>query len=250
MMAWPTRNNNSTISEAAFQWTDAELENWRTEHLKQPETFLLSPSPDPSTTARTPTARPLSYNYQFQLPSTQFPSMPVALGAMLSPTPSSSYLGPSTIKRSINNHSPRSVPTHATHTAPSPASLYDARCPSPWDDLPVSTPIIKETFQLDEASNGHNQTKMPCRSRQRGAKRKCVFSSFPLGCNHLTHMLNTPRIGRTIITEPSNANGRAVNMTVYSHAKVCSCDTSRLSISIHVLSSVPGATMLRVDGRI
>ncbi|OQD69593.1 hypothetical protein PENPOL_c002G05288 [Penicillium polonicum] len=172
MMAWPTRNTNSTISEAAFQWSDAELENWRTEHLKRPETLLLSPSPDPSTTTRTPTARPLSYNYQFQLPSTQFPSTQVVLGAMLSPTPSSSYIDPSTIKRSIHNHSPRSVPTQAAHTVPSPASLYDARCPSPWDDLPVSTPIMKETLQLDEASNGHSQTKMPCRSRQRGAKRK------------------------------------------------------------------------------
>lgn len=187
MMAWPTRNNNSTISEAAFQWSDAELDNWRTEHLKQPETLLLSPSPDPSTAARTPTARPLSYNYPFQLPSTQFPSMPVALGAMLSPTPSSSYLGPSTIKRSIHNHSQRSIPTQATHTVLSPASLYDARCPSPWDDLPVSTPIINETLQLDEASNGHNQSKRPCRSSQRGAKRKCVFSSFPLEeCNRRT----------------------------------------------------------------
>ncbi|CAI7598482.1 unnamed protein product [Penicillium viridicatum] len=172
MMAWPTRNNNSSMSEAAFQWSDAELENWRTEHLKRPETLLLSPSPDPSTTTRTPTGRPLSYNYQFQLPSTQFPSTQVVLGAMLSPTPSSSYLDPSTIKRSIHNHSPRSVPTQAAHTVPSPASLYDARCPSPWDDLPVSTPIIKETLQLNEASNGHSQTKLPCRSRQRGAKRK------------------------------------------------------------------------------
>lgn len=63
-------------------------------------------------------------------------------------------------------------------------------------------------------------------------------------------MLNTPRLGRTIITEPSNANGRAANMTVYSRAKVCSCDTSRLSISIRALSSVHGATTLRVDGRI
>lgn len=177
-MAWPTRNNKSIISEAAFQWSDAELDNWRTEHLKNPETLLLSPSPDPSTAARTPTARPLSYNYQFQLPSTQFPSTPVAPGAMLSPTPSSLYLDPGAIKRSVNNHSPRSVPTQATHTAPSPASLYDVGCSSPWDDLPVSTPIIKETPQLDEASNGHNQTRMPGRSRQRGAKRKCVFSSF------------------------------------------------------------------------
>lgn len=178
-MAWPPRNNNPTISEAAFQWSDAEFEIWKTEHLKQPETLLMSPSPDPSTAARTPITRPLSYNYLFQLPPTQLPSTPVALGSTLSPTPSSSYLDPSTIKRPIHNHT-RSVPTQATHTVPSPASLYDARCPSPWDDLPVSTPIIKETLQLDETNNGHSQGKMPCRSRQRGAKRRCVFSSFLL----------------------------------------------------------------------
>lgn len=188
MMAWPTRNNNSIIPESAFPWTNAESENWRTEYLKQPETLFMPPSPDSSTMSRPPTARPPSYNYQLQLPSapvpytqfpsTEFPSTPIALGTMLSPTPSSSYLDPSTFKRSINNHSPRSVPTQATNTVLSPASLYDTRCPSPWDDLPVSTPIIKETLPSDEASKEPSETKRPCRSRGRAAKRKCVFSLF------------------------------------------------------------------------
>ncbi|KAJ5472943.1 hypothetical protein N7530_006944 [Penicillium desertorum] len=177
MMAWLTRN--SIIPESPFLWSDGELENWRTEHLKQPETLFMSPSPDPSTTTRTLTARPHSYHYELQLPSNQlpsaqFPSTPVALGTMLSPTPSPSYLDPSTIKRSISNHSPRSVPTQATATVLSPASLYDARCPSPWDDLPVSTPIIKETLQSesDEARKEPSQTKMPCLSRRRTTIRK------------------------------------------------------------------------------
>jgi hypothetical protein len=250
MMAW-----SSIIPESPFPWSDGELENWRTEYLKQPETLFISPSPDPSTTTRTLTARPPSYNYELQLPSNQlpsaqFPSMPVALGTMLSPTPSPSYLDPSNIKRSISNHSPRSVPTQATATVLSPASLYDARCPSPWDDLPVSTPIIKETLQSesDEARKESSQTKMPCLSRRRTTKRKCVFSSL-LKAIMVIRMLNVRHLGTPRIMGLSNANGRAVNMTVCSRAKECSSGISRLSISILGLLSVPGVSMLRVDGR-
>ncbi|CAG8898997.1 unnamed protein product [Penicillium egyptiacum] len=175
MMAWST--HDSTIPESTFPWSDIELGDWRTEYLKQPDTLFMSPSPDPSTTARTPTAQPPLYNYQLQLPSSQLPSTPVALGTMLSPALSSSYLEPSTVKRSTSNHSPRSVPTKATATILSPASLYDARCPSPWDDLPVSTPRIQETLQLDEPRTEPSQAKMPCLSRRPAAKRKCVSSS-------------------------------------------------------------------------
>lgn len=252
-MAWSTRN--SIIPDSSFPWSDGELENWRTEYLKQPETLFMSPSPDPSTITRTPTARPPSYNYQQQLPSNQlpsaqFPSTPVALGTMLSPTPSSSYLDPSTIKRSISNHSPRSVPTQATATVLSPASLYDVRCPSPWDDLPVSTPIIKETLQSesDEVRTEPSQTKMPCLTRRRTTKRKCVFCSL-LKAIMSIRMLNMCRLEKPRITELSNANGRTVNMTVCSRVKVCSSGTFRHSISILGLSSVPGVSMLPVDGR-
>ncbi|CAI7577822.1 unnamed protein product [Penicillium glandicola] len=194
-MAWPTRNNNSTVPEPACMWSNAELENWRTQHLKQPEHLFMSPSPDPSTTMMTPAARPPSYDYQLQipsaqLPSTQFPSTPVAFGAMLSPTPSSPYLDPGTIKRSINSHSPVSARTYATGTALSPASLYDIRCPSPWDDLPVSTPIIQETLQLDDAPKDPSQAKMSYRSRRRAGKKrdsdnygtfKCEWKGCPYG---------------------------------------------------------------------
>ncbi|KAJ5510368.1 Zinc finger C2H2 [Penicillium expansum] len=173
MMAWPTRkNNNSTIPESAFQWSDGESGHWKAKNLRQPETLFMSPSPDPSITTRTPIARPPSYNYQLQIPSAQLPSTPVALGAVLSPPHLSSYLHPSTIKHSINNHSPRSVLPQAINTALSPASLYDTRCPSPWDDLPVSTPIIKETLQPDETGKDGSQTKMPCRSRRPTATQK------------------------------------------------------------------------------
>lgn len=178
-MAWPTRkNNNSTIPESAFQWSDGESGHWKAKNLRQPETLFMSPSPDPSITTRTTIARPPSYNYQLQIPSAQLPSTPVALGAVLSPPHLSSYLHPSTIKHSINNHSPRSILPQAINTALSPASLYDTRCPSPWDDLPVSTPIIKETLQPDETGKDGSQTKMPCRSRRPTATQKCVFSVF------------------------------------------------------------------------
>ncbi|QQK48168.1 Zinc finger, C2H2-like [Penicillium digitatum] len=150
MMARPTRNNNSsTILEAAFQWPDGELENWRTEYIKQPETLFMSPSPDPSTTTWTPTARLPSCNFQLQIPSPQFPPTPAALGSMLSPTPSSSPLDPSIMKRSVNNHSLRCVPPRATSIiALSSARLSDTRCPSAWDDLSVLIPTIKETLQV------------------------------------------------------------------------------------------------------
>ncbi|OQE37437.1 hypothetical protein PENCOP_c010G06795 [Penicillium coprophilum] len=169
MMACSTRCT-PTIPEAGFPWSNAELGNWSPDRLdlKQPETLFMSPSPGLSTTARTPVTRPLAYNYPLQLPSTQFPSTPVSLGTMLSPTPSSSYLDPGTIKHPINNHSPRSVPAPALGTVPalSPASNYDTGCPSPWDDLPVSTPIIQETLESDEASNEPIQTKKPYRTRK------------------------------------------------------------------------------------
>ncbi|KGO75320.1 hypothetical protein PITC_001740 [Penicillium italicum] len=175
-MAWPTRNNKyySTIPESAFQWSDGESGNWRTGYPKQPETLFMSPSPDPSITTQPPTARPPPYNYQFQVPSSQFRPTPVALGSTLSPPPLSSHLDTNTIKHSINSHSPGYVPLQATNTALSPASIYDTRCPSPWDDLPVSAPIMKEKLQPDEAG----QTKLPCRSRRPGAKSKCLFSFF------------------------------------------------------------------------
>ncbi|KAJ5428296.1 hypothetical protein N7445_009750 [Penicillium cf. griseofulvum] len=165
-MAWSTRNNPS-IPEAAFAWPNTELENWSTEYLnlKQPEALFMPPSP-------AFTARPPSYNYQ-QFPSSQFPSTPVALGAMQSPTPSS-YLDPSTIKQPITNYSPRPVPAPAIGTVPalSPASLYDAGCPSPGDDHPESTPMIIETPPSDDARNEISHTKMPCRPRRCAAKTK------------------------------------------------------------------------------
>ncbi|KAJ5520146.1 hypothetical protein N7463_000599 [Penicillium fimorum] len=174
-MAWSTRNN-STIPEVTFPWPNAELENWSTEYLnlKQPEAFFIPPSPGPFINARTPAAQPPSYSYQRQLPSMQYPSTPVVLGVMASPTPSLSYLDPGTIGQPINNHSPRSVPAPALGTVPvlSPASLYDAGCPSPWDDLPVSTPIIQETLESDEASKEPSRTKRSYRSRRRGGKIK------------------------------------------------------------------------------
>ncbi|KAJ5372572.1 hypothetical protein N7517_004578 [Penicillium concentricum] len=174
-MAWSTRNN-STIPEAALPWSNVELENWSTEylHLKQPEALFIPPSSGLSITTRMPTARPLPHNYQLQLPSTQFPSTPVAFGTMLSPTPSSSYLDTGTIKQPINNYSPRSIPAPAIGIVPalSPASNYDAGCPSPWDDLPVSTPIIQETLESDEASKELSRTKRTYRSRRRGSKIK------------------------------------------------------------------------------
>ncbi|KAJ5970681.1 uncharacterized protein N7479_000599 [Penicillium vulpinum] len=171
MMAWQTRNNNSTIPEAAC-WYHAELEASSTEflNLNRPETSLMSPSPDFSTITRIATAQPPSYNCQLQPPST-----PAAFGAMLLPLhPFASYLDPSTIKRSIDNLSPRSVPTPALGAVPvlSPASPYDAGCPSPWDDLPVSTPIIKETPQSDETIKGPRQSKGTCRPRPSAAKIK------------------------------------------------------------------------------
>ncbi|KAJ5154536.1 uncharacterized protein N7500_009975 [Penicillium coprophilum] len=162
MMAWSTRNTPIT-PEAGFPWSNAELENWSPDHLhlKQPEALFMPRSPALSITARTPVTRPLAYNYQLQLPFTQSPSTPTALGAMLSPTPSSSYLDPGTIKHSVNNHSPRSVPAPALGTVPalSPASNYDTGYSSSWDDLPVSTPIIQETLESDEASNELSQNK-------------------------------------------------------------------------------------------
>lgn len=56
--------------------------------------------------------------------------------------------------------------------------------------------------------------------------------------------------GVAMITGLSNANGRAVDMTVFSRTRECSCDTSRLCMSLRALSSVRGVPMLRVDGRI
>ncbi|KAJ5816427.1 hypothetical protein N7447_008660 [Penicillium robsamsonii] len=175
MMAWSTRNN-STIPGAEFPWPNAELENWSTEYLnlKQPEALFIPPSPSPLINAKTLTAGPSSYSYPLRLSSMQYPSTPVALRAMTSPTPSLSYLDPGTIRQPINNHSPRAVPAPAICTVPalSPESLYDPGYPSPWDDLPVSTPIIRETLESDEASTEPSRTKRPYRSRRRGGKIK------------------------------------------------------------------------------
>ncbi|KAJ5780507.1 hypothetical protein N7457_005667 [Penicillium paradoxum] len=157
-MAWPARNNTRGIPEVAAAWSYADLENLRTEYLKQPENISMTPSPDPLNAARTLTAQPHPYNYQFPLPST-----PVALSTMLSPTPSSSYLDPSTAKRSINPQSPRSVPHQPIAAIHSPASLYDPGYPSPWTEMAVSPPVAKEMPQPE---------KLPCRSRGRASKKK------------------------------------------------------------------------------
>ncbi|KAJ5455075.1 hypothetical protein N7475_010196, partial [Penicillium sp. IBT 31633x] len=165
IMAWPTRNTPNI--PAHYPWTYAELENWRAEYFKQPEPLLMTPSPDPSASARTPTGRLHSYNYQMQLPTT-----PIGLGAMLSPTPSSSYLDPGAIKRPINHQSLRSVPHQDPGAMHSPASLSDPRCLSPWMELPTSPPVMREMPRQDEASKESSQAKRGCRSRRRGPKKK------------------------------------------------------------------------------
>ncbi|KXG46059.1 uncharacterized protein PGRI_049150 [Penicillium griseofulvum] len=216
------------MPEAAFSWPNPELENWSTEYLNFKQSEALFRPHSPAYTARYP-----SYNYQ-QFPSSQFPSTPVPFGTVMSPTPSS-YLDPTTMKQSIDNPSPRSVPTPAIGTGPalSPASLYGARCPSPWDEPPVSTPMT-ETPPSDDTSNGVSYTKMPHRSCRRAVRIKL------LGTRTAT------------ITEPLNVNGGIVDMGVCSRAKESSCDISRLSMLVHGLTSVliPGVIMLQVDGRI
>lgn len=210
-MAWPTRNTPNI--PAHYPWTYAELENWRAEYFKQPEPLLMTPSPDPSASARTPTGRLHSYNYQMQLPTT-----PIGLGAMLSPTPSSSYLDPGAIKRPINHQSLRSVPHQDPGAMHSPASLSDPRCLSPWMELPTSPPVMREMPRQDEASKESSQAKRGCRSRRRGPKKKWVFCSYTLIVDHVLTVLH---LGTARIMEHSNVNGRDVHMTGCSRAKAC-----------------------------
>lgn len=211
IMAWPTRNTNSSIPEA-YPWPYTELDNWRTEYSKRPENLLMTPSPDPSNTT---TARPLC-NYQFQLPST-----PIPFPNILSPTPSSSYLDPSPAKRSINPQSPRSIPQQPPGTVHSPASLYEPACPSPWTDMTVSSPARKEMLQSNERSK-ESQPKLPCRSRRRTSKKRYVlFLSLSLYFFSLPSCTDTLELVTMIATGLSNVNGEAVNMIVSSRAKEC-----------------------------
>jgi hypothetical protein len=208
-MAWPIRNNTG-IPDAAYSWSYANMENWQIEHPKQHQTHLMSPSPDPSTTARTSTLSP--YNYRLQAPSTPTPPK-----NMMSPT-LSNYLDPNTINRSIHNPSSRSVPAQTTAPVFSPASLCDVGPHSPWSDMAIS-PAIEESAQLD-ASEGSSLTKLPCR-RRRSRKKYVLFPSVIMSsCPHVNRrVLATLAIVITINTELTSANGRAVNMTGCSRAR-------------------------------
>jgi hypothetical protein len=130
-MERPTPNNNLENTP----WSNPELDSWRSDVLRQFESFFVTPSPEPLATPRSvPAVGDPSYNYQLQ-----FPAMPVARTFVPPPTSVPSvYLSPSTFPRPIDQSNPEPVSVHSNTTAFALENPYHDGYPSPWTDFTPS----------------------------------------------------------------------------------------------------------------
>jgi hypothetical protein len=127
-MERPTPDNNLENTP----WSNSGLDSWRTDVLRQSESFFVAPSPKPFATPRSvPAVGDPSYNYQLQ-----FPAMPVSRTFVSPPTLFPSvYLSPNTFPKPLDQSNSEPVPVHSSTTALALENPYRGGYPSPWTDF-------------------------------------------------------------------------------------------------------------------
>jgi hypothetical protein len=129
-------------------WSNSELESWRKGVLRQPESFFVSPSPEPLATPRSIQAvGDPSYNYQMH-----FSGIPVGRTFALPPTSVPSvYLTPNNFPTPLGQNNSEPVPVHSSSTVLVQENPYFDGCPSPWADFTASSLAPKH-------ANPHKET--------------------------------------------------------------------------------------------
>ncbi|KAJ6085654.1 hypothetical protein N7499_005283 [Penicillium canescens] len=130
-MERPTPDNNLENTP----WSNSELDSWRTDVLRQSESFFVTSSPEPlAASTSVPAVGDPSYNYQLQ-----FPAMPVIRNFVPPPTPVPSvYLSPNAFPKPIDQSNPEPVPVHSNTTALALENSYHDGYPCSWIDFTPS----------------------------------------------------------------------------------------------------------------